>query len=389
MMDNPYNPLQPGPNFFGREETFAFFRQNLVGTPHDHALVLIGRRGLGKSALLRQLQGRLDERYRVCTVALGTVEPLDEYALITALADSIRLTLEWAGASTYRLPDLPETVSGNDLWAWFRDDYLNVTLAALRLRFLVLALDDAHLLLEAQDRGALPTDLWTRLGDLLAVHERLDLVIALDAAYEARTSTIPLLSDPGQQARLAELLPAEAERLVREPVESLLAYEDGLVEAILAQAGGHPFLIHSICRLLVRRSEERHHSGTITQDDLDAVGDAVLDQSAEVFEPLWADLTHNERITLTALVRLPDRPLDFDTIFEWLTGTGYSINKTQLAAALRGLDYQGAVTAEVTADADSYRLSAGLIGEWVRAHTSVEAGTPARLPRDRAQIAQW
>jgi ABC-type arginine transport system ATPase subunit len=78
---NPYNPLQPTENptcFFGREEAFAFFRQNLVGTPHDHALVLTGRRGLGKSSLLRQLA--LDDRYRICIVNLGAFELTSEAA---------------------------------------------------------------------------------------------------------------------------------------------------------------------------------------------------------------------------------------------------------------------------------------------------------------------
>jgi len=47
----------------------------------------------------------------------------------------------------------------------------------------------------------------------------------------------------------------------------------------------------------------------------------------------------------------------------WLLGAGYALNKTQLAAALRGLGYNGLAVAQ----ADTYALPARLIAEWVRA----------------------
>lgn len=388
---NPYNPLHPTEDpavCTGRDEVFAFFRQHLVGTPADRALVLIGRRGLGKSTVLRQLQGQIDERYRVCVADLSRYDLGHEAGFLHGLADDIRAALEAAEASTYRLPDWPGEEA--DLRGWFKTQYLDVALAALRVRHLLLALDDAHLLLEAVDRGALPDDLLDYLGDLLIFYERLDMVFALDAALEDRTLTVPLLGDPARQVRLAELAPADAERLIRAPMEPVAAYEEGVPERIQALAGGHPFLIHSICRLLVRRSEERHHAGPVTDNDLTAIQEAVLEQSGEILGPLWEGLTRNEQLTLMALVRLaeeeqtpPVKRASFEAIHGWLAGAGYTMNKTQLAAALRGLDYQGLVDSE----ADSYTLPAGLIAAWVTANAHLEAA-PQRPAVDRAQFMQ-
>ncbi len=225
---NPYNPLQPVLNpewFVGREDVFAFFRQHFVGTAHDHALALIGRRGLGKSSVLHQLQ--LDEQYVPCIVSLGALELPSESVLIAALVEEIQQTLEQAGASTYRLPDWPEE---GDLRAWFQTEYLDVALSALRIRHLLLMLDDAHLLLDAMDRGTLPDDTLRYLGEVLAAYDRLDLVLALDSAYETRILNIDLLNDPTLHIRLAELSPDEAERLVRAPAANVLHYEDGVME---------------------------------------------------------------------------------------------------------------------------------------------------------------
>jgi hypothetical protein len=379
---NPYNPLQPVDDpalFFGRADVFAFFRQQYVGTAHDHAVALIGRRGLGKSAVLRQLQ--LDDQYVPCIVSLGALDLTGEAVLIAAFAAAIRDTLDQTGASTYRLPDWPDAAH---VRAWFQTEFLDVALSALRVRFLLLMLDDAHLLIEAIDRGVLSGDFMGYLGDLLAAYERFDMVMALDSAFEDRILSIDLLNDPNLHIRLSELPREDAERLVQEPVADSLRYEDGVADQILAWAGGHPFLLHSICRLLFRRSEERNHSGPITENDLNAIRDAVLDQSSEIFDPLWARASQNERITLQSMAAItrtdPHVYVDFETIYGYLVRAGYAISKTQLAAALRSLSYEGLVRAHE----NLYALPADLIEMWVSAN--VPAAPPADRERDRDAV---
>lgn len=386
---NPYNPLQPAmtpAHFFGREAVFAFFRQHLVGATLRPALVLIGRRGLGKSAVLRQLPYQLEERYVPCVVSLGTITLDGEAVLFAALADDVRLALDAAGSSTYRLPEFPDSVTVI-LRDWFRGEFLDVAMAALRGRHLLLALDDAHLLFEAMDQELLPDDLLDYFGDLLTTYDRLDLIFALDSAYEDRVLSAALMGDPALHIRLAELPLEDAERLVREPVADTLLFEEGVVEGVLALAGGHPFLLQSICRLLYRRSEEHSHHGPVTLEDLEAVQVAALDQADEIFSPLWNGLSQSERATLTALVRLdahePGVPVSFDALFGWLTGAGYAMNRTQLAAALRSLGYEGLIHTE----ADTYTLAAGLIADWVEANvTPPVPEEPPRRPLDVARL---
>ncbi|HVO72343.1 MAG TPA: hypothetical protein VMT24_19980 [Aggregatilineaceae bacterium] len=393
LIPTPYNPLVPVDDptrFYGHEEVFAFFRQHLVGSALAHALVLIGRRGLGKSSVLLQLHYRIEDRYRPVIVNLGVMNLSSEESLIAGLVDEIHLAFQQAEISTFRLPEWPAPGEGEEalsLRAWFRSDFVGGAVTALRMRHLLLVFDDAHLLLDAMDRGALPADWLHYLEELMKAHERLDMVLALDAAYEGRILGIDLINDPTLHFRLAEMSLDAAERLVREPVEGIIQYESGVVEQILALAGGHPFLLHSICRLLFRRSEERNHNTPITENDLTAVQDAALDQASDIFGPLWDGATPNERLTLMALVRLdeiePGAPVSFEAIFGWLTGAGYAMTRTQLAAALRSLDYNGLVHAS----ADQYTLPARLVAAWVDANTvPLSAGEPEKQHSMAARV---
>lgn len=381
---NPYNPLEPVENpawFFGREDAFSFFRQHLAGMPLRHALVLIGRRGLGKSALLRQLQHHLDESYRVCVVDLSLVDLRGEESFFAALVDEIHATLEQAEVSTYRLPDWSEGGEETPInrRAWFRQVYLDVAMTALRHRHLLIALDDAHLLLDAIAKGTLPADLPDYLAALQAAHDRLDFALALDVSHEDRALAVPLLADPALHFRLAELSPAEAERLVREPVARLYSFDEGLVPRILAMAGGHPFLLTSICRLIFRRSEERHHAGSIMELDLQAIYPAALDQAGDILRPLWRDASQNERLTLVALARIGGQdggpPVAFDALHAEVNDLGYEVSKTQLAAALRSLDYKGLVRMDASGH---YSFPARLIPRWLYANTDIPAPAPPR-----------
>jgi len=244
MILNPYNPLEPVDDpalFFGQEAAFAFFRQNLVGAAHHHALVLIGRRGLGKSSVARQLRYQVDDRYRVAVISLGTYEISSEEALIAGWIEDIRLSLDQAEVSTYRLPEWPEDEEAS-LRDWFDTVYLDIALTALRHRHLLLVIDDAHLMLQAIQRGALPADWLHYLAGLLEHHSRLDLVFTLDAAFEDQTLTTELMNDPALHFRLAELSLADAERIIREPMDQACClYEEGTIRQILDWAGGHRF----------------------------------------------------------------------------------------------------------------------------------------------------
>src|SRR5690606_20364505 len=209
---------------------------------------------------------------------------------------------------------------------------------------------------------------------LQAAYDRLNFAFALDIRYEDRALTIPLLADPALHFRLAELPPGDAERLVREPVADLYSFDEGLVPRILALVDGDPFLLTSICRLIFRRSEERHHAGSIIELDMIAVYPAVLDQASDILRPQWRDASPNERLTLVALARSVGQDggpaVSFEALYADANALGYDISRTQLASALRSLDYKGLVRMDANG---RYSFPALLIPRWLYANTEIPA----------------
>ena len=254
-LTNPYAPDQPCRDprrFFGRAETFAFVRQALHS---EQTPILIGGRGTGKTSLLWQLPFQLEARY--LTVYLDLAEPSvtsDLTAFVSALVETARQALRLADPSLY-LPDLPAERDAAALWAWFAQTHLTPIFDVMR-RFqrLIYCFDNAQALIGAVQGGKLPADLIESLSALRREEPRIGMVFAFDAMSEPQLANYALFNEPLNQQRLLPLSDAEATQLIVQPSAPFYALSAEVVEAWLAQSGGHPYLLEWLCALLSRRS---------------------------------------------------------------------------------------------------------------------------------------
>lgn len=394
MIENPYNPLKPTTDptiFYGREDAFSFFQRHLAGASNESALVVIGQRGIGKSSLLSQVPLHIDERYVSIWVDLSILDMDDEIGLVAAIVDQIRHTMETISASTYRLPDFPDPTDPEvDLLHWLVEDYLEVALTAIRReRHLLIMLDEAHLLFAAVTQGNYPSNFFTFLQDVLQRHERLNIIATLDITYEPQALQTPSFADATRHYRLTHLTPDEAQRLITEPIGKHYEYDGTALARILELAGGHPFHLHSICRLLFRLWEER--SGDVLgYAEVEAVYDAALDQTSEIMTSLWDYARPNERLALTALLDLREHnpatnAFPLAVLEDWLSHTEFPLNEVQLGAAMRGLAYLGLVIVQT---GGNYQFVAVIQGDWLLRHNDVlpqeksnSSGIASQLPR--------
>lgn len=393
MKTNPYNPLEPttdATRFYGRRHAFAFFQRHLAGAINEKALVVLGQRGIGKSSLLSQVPLHIDERYVPIWIDASQLDLDDEIGLIATIVDQTRAAMEAVEASTYRLPDFPDP-SEVDLLTWLADEYLDVALTAIRReRHIVMMIDEAQLLFDAVENGTYPYDFFSYLQNLLTKHERLDIVAALDILYETEAIKTPPLDDTTLHYRLLQLNEKEARLLIQEPVKEMLNYSPATLRRLQQLAGGHPFHIHSLCRLLVRLAQERNET-EVGLAEIDAVYTAALEQAGDVVEPLWAQARPNERLCLTALVDLrqhnPEDRFPMSAIQDWLAETEFPLNQVQAGAALRGLEYMGLVQSD---EHTNYHFSSGIQGDWLLRYTDIlkeEKTKPAvPLPAANRQV---
>jgi hypothetical protein len=368
-LTNPYAPDQPCRDprrFFGRAETFAFVRQALHS---EQAPILIGGRGTGKTSLLWQLPFQLEARY--LTVYLDLAEPSvtsDLTAFVSALVETARQALRLAEPSLY-LPDLPSERDAAARWAWFAQTHLTPIFDVMR-RFqrLIYCFDNAQALISAVQGGKLPADLIDSLSALRREEPRIGMVFAFDAASEPQLANYALFNEPLNQQRLLPLSDAEATQLIVQPSAPFYALSAEVVEALLAQSGGHPYLLEWLCALLWENAAARNFAQPPDLADLDAILPLALQACGARFEALWQAAAPSEQAALTALAALTAArrglPVTLDELHAWLIRESERAPHVMtLAAALRSLEYRGMVRAVPSA---AYTFSSGLLYLWLQ-----------------------
>jgi hypothetical protein len=384
--------------FFGRDDTFAFIRQNLITGRRAQALAIIGQRGMGKTSVLMQIIHHVEARYLIAYIDLADVRFDEVGGLFAAMADAARQALETAGLSTYRLPPMP-TDPEVDYLQWFSETYLDVTLSAVRGgRRLVFLFDETSRLLDAIDRRDVSEDFHSTLSGLLARDDRMDIIFAVDAEDEHRLETFSPLSDPLLHRRLGPLDDSAAEALARQPSAPFYEIDQDAIEGVLTMAGGQPYLLHVVNGLLWERAQARRQrekvigKGTVTLDDVHAVLRQATDEADPVLRMSWVRSTHNERRALSALTALTNAnyglPVRIEDARLWLLRESDELlDETALAAALRRLEYREVLR---SSDSGTYTFTSGLQHQWLVLNGDAQpvsaVSTSARPPVRRMVI---
>ena len=178
---NPYEAVtdEASAPFVDRAAALTRLRKQLAD-PSAPALVVLGRAGVGKTALLRQINATGDESLVTIYVALDDT-PLDgEDNWLLSLAQSATEELVRREFTLTRLSDMQPP--GDDPRAWLNNAFLSEFLGTIRpQRRAAFLLDDAGLLLDAIDRGALPASTLTYLHMLKQLRPQMPSAAASNA----------------------------------------------------------------------------------------------------------------------------------------------------------------------------------------------------------------
>lgn len=360
MDDAPHdNP----PPFAGRANAIARIRQHIadpVGTPVP---AFIGRDGIGKTALLRQFAGMPTDGHIGVYLPLKDIRPDDEIAWLDALYSHTEATLSAYDFIPTLAQKRPTGADGATLKAWFRDEFLTAAFRVIhRGRRLVFLLDDAEVLVETMMRDTLAEDYFAYLDDLR--HPQCAVVLTLSITYENRLELFNTITTPDQFQRLGNLDAAETADALR---QSGTAYDEAAISAIYKATGGEPSLVAAYIAALAA-------GGAVNAKDVKAVTAAIYDGHKAAFHAIWADLTLDERLVLTAISSLiyadPLRPVAAGDIEAWLVRTDYTLDLTAIHAAIRGLDYRQLVGGNA---AQKLTVRPGLLQTWMLENARLEA----------------
>jgi hypothetical protein len=382
MVENPFRSETPP--FAGREGALARLHQQLIDPNNRFALLFIGQRYSGKTALLKMFFRVFDETYLGVYLPLPTTPLDDETVWLRTLYGAAREVLLDAGMSRERVLELPDY--DTNLREWLSQTAMPRIVQGLRGgRQLVFLLDDADCLIEAITAKRLPADTPAYLQSLLL--PKIDFVLTLNTDYEDRLRVLYPLINPPDAYRLHYLTRDEFTELYPGPD---MAIVEQVAEKAYRLIGGHPALAQRLGDLLWQRTGSR----MMSPEDVSAVVPEMYSESTTLYRQLWQELTLNERLVLTALSSLlyadPLKPVSPEQIEAWLVETDYQLDLTAIHAAIRGLEYREIVGHE----RGGLVLISGLLQKWLLENARVEspptiASRPERVLPQQGHRALW
>jgi hypothetical protein len=348
--------------FAGRKAPFARLYARMFDPVNTGAILFMGRKHSGKSALLLNTDAVFKE------TAVGIYVPMRELLLenetqwLTGLAQAITTALVDTGFTLSRLSQLDPL--GEKPRDWLEINFLPQIFGALK-RKLLLLIDDADWLLAAVKSGRLPADSFSYLLSLTKKYEDLHVALALDSDFEDDLPAFAPLVAPNDVLRLTSLAPDESQWLLQTPVRGLYSVPDECALAIHRVVGGAPGLVQHFGYELFKRWETYPELNVFTLEDVKALSPSIYLYNEPDYRALWERLTVNERLVLTAISDLvyndPLGHISASRIQSWLVDTDFPLDVTTIHATLRSLEY-GEILLPTT---EGIALSASLMQSWL------------------------
>jgi hypothetical protein len=366
-LTNPYRAALYGQGvapFAGRTQALAWLHQHLFETRTVSGLLFTGRRNIGKTSLLQNLNAAYDELFVGVVVPLENTVIQDESDWLLLLAQNATAEIAERGFPLTRLSTLEPPA--DDVRAWFANDFLPEALATVRpQRRLAFLIDDAQELVRAADEGRLEPEPFLYMRNLLEQHRQLAFVLTVGSEHDAAINELSPLVRRSDVFRLNNLTVEDTADLLQNPVASLYQVPEPTAAAIYRATGGIPLLLQLFGAALYWRWEEEPNINVMTADDARMVTAAVAKRADELFEEVWQKLKQNERLVLSAVSHLvyrdPLRAVDIASIEAWLIETDYPLDRIAIGSAIRSLEYEELVSS----GSNGISLGSGLLQSWL------------------------
>jgi AAA+ ATPase superfamily predicted ATPase len=306
---NPYItgiPLDPRISismFFGRRDLIHSIIQNLTGEFQKNILVLHGQRRIGKTSLLLQLcHDRLKPPYYPVFIDLQEMTDTGIHNFLHSLSREISRVLSEFGLCV----EIPGRRSFlEESYASFAD-FLDHVGNELHGGYLVMMLDEFEELEKRVQNGKLDSDIFSFIRSQMQHRNWLIFIFAgTHKLEELSREYFSIFFNTAIYKEISYLTDNESERLIREPVQPVITYEDRAVKRIKDAANNHPYFLQLICHSLFDQVTKEGRTFVSAQDVDQIISDMTSNQG-EVghLDYLWKFSSKSEQILLSSIAEL-------------------------------------------------------------------------------------
>lgn len=218
------------------------------------------------------------------------------------------------------------------------------------------------------EKGKLSTDIYGFINSLLEAHPNVSLVLTGSRTLEERTEWADVLGKATYRT-LNVLAPADAEALIRRPVENRLSIGNRSVQELLRLSNGHPFYTQFLCQTLVDVANEQR-CGVADTRLLALALKRALENPPPQLSYQWTSLDSRQKLVLAALATVLKKSSDFaswERVVEVVESLPHRRRHGLDAVAVRVELESLRATGVLDCDKTRYRLSMDIMRLWVAA----------------------
>lgn len=357
-------PLKTDDVFVGREDVFAFIRENLLGAHQNNVIILHGQRRTGKTSVLYRLGQVMSETHYGVLIDMQGKPARGEADFLHAVADDIAFTLEDAGIEL-EIPSR-EAFEAAPEFA-FRSRFLRDLLPRLNGKNLLLMFDEFEELQRRVENGRLQPEIFQFLRNLMQHETAVDFVFSGTHRLETLSATYwSVLFNIAAYKPITFLGPDEVRRLMTEPIAQYnIEYDPLAAERIIKVTAGHPYFTQLVLHELMVFHNETQRS-YLTVSDVNQVLERILERGGAHFKYIWAESTPGERELLRTAAELlhgGKRGVDANDLRAQLLAHGRA-SDDDWHAALTSLDSRDILTRR-NARGHLYSFKVDLVRLWI------------------------
>lgn len=304
---NPYvagKPLRGRRVFVGREDVFAFIKDNLGACQGDedrNLTVLLGHRRTGKTSILLQLRQHRRELLEPRIPIFIDMERLLPFPggrlqnFFWKLACCIQEELEDLEGITLPRPIEDDFTDPS----WNFQQFLRKAEQAAGGRGLVLMLDEFQAI--EPRRSVLDVDVYKMLRSVIQHDAQVDFILCGTMEMEKLMRDYKAAMFGSAISKKIDFLDEEdARKLIVAPAQSHVTYSREAVDMIVELTASHPYFVQLVCWTLMRYLIDRGKS-KVSVHDVERILPRALEQGVH-FDEIWATETTELERYVMALV---------------------------------------------------------------------------------------
>ncbi|NER93247.1 MAG: hypothetical protein F6J86_05315 [Symploca sp. SIO1B1] len=293
---NPYivGPLINEPEkFFGRESLFLFIEDHL--RQGVKVILLYGQRRMGKFAALSQIPNFVAEdgfKFVLFDLQNKSQFSLSEilYELAQKISDALDLDIDRVTVPTVAALEADPNI--------FPSEFLPTVYQALGGKNLVLLLNELDVLHNHNPEAAAHAFI-PYLKSLISEQEHLFIIPVIGRQLDDLPNLLTLFRGaPSYEIGLLD--EPSTRRLITNPAQGKLEYEEDAINAIIELSAGHPYFTQAICSCLFSRARQQKN-WQVSREDVENILYKAIEISEGALAWFWDGLLTSERVVFSAV----------------------------------------------------------------------------------------